>query len=270
MKKVYLAGPMTGYPEYNFPMFRGAANALREQGLEVISPVELDEFHDGFTGTGTVTHQHEYYMARDLPQVLACDEVRVLDDWFDSKGAVSEVLVATLAGIPTRTVAGRAVQVTVTLLVDRLYTLLRTASSREDGAPMYQRPEFVVEATPSHPVSDPWTDNPTTWDEALDNVLTEMRSVMIERQAKYGPENIKQQGLLGVLTRAQDDKIERIKGALNGRVVRGRVLLDPISDGEEVTDTFDDGCIDAANYIGPIMLMLKRGWWSLPRKENRP
>jgi hypothetical protein len=67
-----------------------------------------------------------------------------------------------------------------------------------------------------------------------------------------------------VLTRATDDKIERIKGALNGEVVRGRVLLDPIVD-TEAADTFEDGCIDAANYLGPIMLMLHRGWWTLPR-----
>jgi len=105
---------------------------------------------------------------------------------------------------------------------------------------------------------------PLTWEEGLDAVLAEMRAVMVERQNKYGPSNILQQGLLGVLTRVKDDKMERIGGALNGKVVRGRVVLDPIT-GFDAEDTFEDGCVDAANYIGPIMLMLHRGWWTLPR-----
>ena len=111
-----------------------------------------------------------------------------------------------------------------------------------------------------------WAAWPSTWEEALDAVLAEMRAVMVSRQDKYGPDNILRQGILGVLTRVQDDKIERIKGALNGTVVRGRVFLDPIPEGDD-DDTFTDGVIDAANYL-VIMLMLYRRWWGLER-ENR-
>jgi hypothetical protein len=269
----YLAGPMTGYPEYNFPMFRGAANALREQGREVVSPVELDEEIDGFDGKGELPHHHEVYMRRDLPLLLKCDEVRVIDGWFDSKGAVSECLVATLAGIPIRTIAGKDVGVTATLLVGRLFALLQPNPplTHNEALALYNPPPQVstwkpAEATLARPLRDGYV--PATWDDALDAVFTEMRSIMIERQAKYGPDNITRQGLLGVLTRAMDDKIERIKGALNGTIVRGRVVLDPIEDGSEANDTFEDGALDGANYIGPILVMLKRGWWTLPRKDK--
>lgn len=105
---------------------------------------------------------------------------------------------------------------------------------------------------------------PATWDEALDTVLAEMRALMVARQAKYGPQNVRDQGLYGVITRAVADKVARILRALNGRVVNGRVELDPITDAE-TQDTFEDGLFDAANYLGPIALMVHRGWWDLPR-----
>jgi hypothetical protein len=108
---------------------------------------------------------------------------------------------------------------------------------------------------------------PKTWDEAMEAVLEMQRSIMVERQAKYGPSNIANQGLYGVITRASADKIARIKGALNGRVVAGEIVLDPILDGTEAADTFEDGLLDAANYLGPIAIMLHRGWWGLPRRK---
>lgn len=39
-KTFYLAGPMTGYPEYNYPAFEDAKRALENSGLKIVSPHE--------------------------------------------------------------------------------------------------------------------------------------------------------------------------------------------------------------------------------------
>ena len=38
---IYLSGPMSHYPDSNFPAFAAKAQALRVQGITVVSPHEL-------------------------------------------------------------------------------------------------------------------------------------------------------------------------------------------------------------------------------------
>lgn len=92
--KVYLSGPMSsvGPPDYNYPKFNKEAKRLRDEGYEVINPAE---FHNGETG-----YPHWYFMRTDLPAVIECDYVYLLDDWECSKGATAEVFVAAMCNIP--------------------------------------------------------------------------------------------------------------------------------------------------------------------------
>lgn len=89
---IYLAGPMTGMPEYNYPAFHEAAKALRENGIGVVSPAEIH-------GDDT-SREREYYLRRDLQVMLNCGAVVLLPGWSDSDGANLEHQVAVKTGIP--------------------------------------------------------------------------------------------------------------------------------------------------------------------------
>lgn len=98
---VYLAGPMTGYPEFNFPAFREATARLRGLGYAVRSPHEWDEEENGGrTPTAEEAKPWAYYLKRDLALLLECDAVAVLPGWRASKGATLEVYVGQSLGMP--------------------------------------------------------------------------------------------------------------------------------------------------------------------------
>lgn len=121
--------------------------------------------------------------------------------------------------------------------------------------------------------SDQRTD--ATFEDIFEDIFKEAFDLLVERQRKYGPENISGQGLYGIITRIADDKISRVRTAMNGQVVNGKVVINPIED-REAEDTFEDALLDIANYA-LIALALKRGLWGKPlrapvaqRKERLP
>lgn len=92
--RVYIAGPMTGIPEYNAPAFRHATVDLRARGFEVISPVEMDEA-DGVNLEAEAATNGDWDWARALARDIAVvirevDAVVVLPGWTKSRGAFLE------------------------------------------------------------------------------------------------------------------------------------------------------------------------------------
>jgi len=98
--RVYLAGPMRGIPEYNFPAFFAAAEQLKKLGHEVWNPAEHDVKLDNFNPKTDAAKDLKYYMKRDLPAVLESDCIVVLPGWKHSQGAQLEVRVANQCNIP--------------------------------------------------------------------------------------------------------------------------------------------------------------------------
>jgi uncharacterized protein DUF4406 len=85
--KVYVSGPMTGIPEFNYPAFTDACAALRSCGFEVISPHEINPA-DG------IDHGWAWYVRRDLVALMEADAIVVLPGWESSKGARLETYIA--------------------------------------------------------------------------------------------------------------------------------------------------------------------------------
>ena len=91
--KVYVSGPMTGIPDFNYPAFDAACVALRDAGLEVISPHEVNPI-DG------EERAWEWYVRRDIVALMDADAIVVLPGWEASRGATLETLISSALGMP--------------------------------------------------------------------------------------------------------------------------------------------------------------------------
>lgn len=90
--KIYLAGPMTGLPEKNSPLFNSEATRLRRLGYEVINPVELN--------TERLGKSRAACMREDIKAIFEVDAVALLPGWANSKGATCEKHVAEQLDLP--------------------------------------------------------------------------------------------------------------------------------------------------------------------------
>ena len=79
--RIYIAGPMSGLPELNFPAFHAEAARLRALGYEVVNPAEINAEHPGDWAS---------CMKADIKQMLTCDGIAMLHGWTDSRGATLE------------------------------------------------------------------------------------------------------------------------------------------------------------------------------------
>lgn len=69
MRRIYLAGPMTGLPELNFPLFKSEAARLRALGFDVVNPAEISP------DPGACWRA---CMKADIRELVTCDAIALL------------------------------------------------------------------------------------------------------------------------------------------------------------------------------------------------
>ena len=100
----YIAGPMTGYENSNYPAFDDARDMLHSNGLVAISPADLSR-------TASIVTDEErkngalpenglaLYMRNDIPEVAKADGILMLVGWEASKGANIELMIALICNL---------------------------------------------------------------------------------------------------------------------------------------------------------------------------
>ncbi|EGD5857589.1 DUF4406 domain-containing protein [Salmonella enterica] len=79
MSVIYIAGPMTGKPDFNRTAFTMTATRLRMLGHTVLNPAMLP---DGLA--------YEHYLKIGFAMLRGADEIYLLDGWEESEGAKRE------------------------------------------------------------------------------------------------------------------------------------------------------------------------------------
>jgi len=107
MPNVYVAGPMRGKPDFNFPAFDDATLKLKALGYSVFSPADHDR-SNGFQTEGLTGHESLTERGFDLREALradteyiatTADAILLLDGWQQSSGARAELALAAALGL---------------------------------------------------------------------------------------------------------------------------------------------------------------------------
>ncbi len=101
--KIYLAGPMRGYPLYNFAEFFRVAIELRKLGHTVENPAEYDMAIGlnpalPLDDPMQIVFNMEAVLKQDFEKILANDAIVFLPGWEASTGALAERIVAHYSG----------------------------------------------------------------------------------------------------------------------------------------------------------------------------
>ena len=91
--RIYLAGPMSGMPDLNFPAFERARNKLRAEGHEVFCPAEHAQQTEAVISAELNSAQafRRRVLAIDFAWICAnAEAIALLPQWERSTGATAE------------------------------------------------------------------------------------------------------------------------------------------------------------------------------------
>ena len=106
---IYVAGPMRGYENYNYPAFDYRAKKLDEMGWSVINPAELDRnegkpMSDPMAFSPDTNYADHEFMRQALKRDMdaLCDDctaIYMMANWEESRGAKAEWHLAKALGL---------------------------------------------------------------------------------------------------------------------------------------------------------------------------
>ena len=91
---VYIAGPMRGLPNFNYPAFYEAERELKKLGYKVINPATMGDKYGTPEEINADRGLLEWLMREELRAVATCDAIYLLRGWEKSVGARRELALA--------------------------------------------------------------------------------------------------------------------------------------------------------------------------------
>ena len=88
-ESIYISGPMTGLPDFNYPAFNAKAAELEQDGRDVLNPADT---------AGSPEWTWQQWMREALKLQLKADAVHMLPGWRKSRGARIEHRLALILG----------------------------------------------------------------------------------------------------------------------------------------------------------------------------
>lgn len=93
-KRIYIAGPMSGKPQYNYPAFMRAETQLKAMGYEVVNPATMGDAYCTPDELSADQKLLKRLMLDELRECANCDAIYLLRGWEKSVGARAELALA--------------------------------------------------------------------------------------------------------------------------------------------------------------------------------
>ncbi len=100
-KKIYIAGKMTGLPEYNYPKFFEKENELLGYGWTTVNPAQIarDFIGEACEFSELTTDILNRLIRLELEVLATCDSIYLIKGWETSVGTKKELQVALALGL---------------------------------------------------------------------------------------------------------------------------------------------------------------------------
>lgn len=91
--KIFIAGPMRGYPYYNFDKFDAYENFLKDRGIECVNPARISRKFKEVEVNNDINVYNEMVRLQQEAE-KTCNAILLLDGWQWSEGVKLEVKTA--------------------------------------------------------------------------------------------------------------------------------------------------------------------------------